>query len=86
MAIKHFLLTYNLRRGLLEHIDQFGEDTRAATTAYADLEEKFRARDDHNDYEIVLIGADSLETVQVTHSRYFNGGLRVPDFSELENA
>lgn len=86
MAINHFLLTYNLRSGLLEHIDQFGEDTRAATAAYADREEEFRGREDHGDYEIVLIGADSLETVQVTHSRYFNGGLRLPRFSELEPA
>ena len=33
---------------------------------------------DYEDYEIVLVGADSRETLEVTHSRYFRPGEVVP--------
>ena len=53
----------------LIHADQF-EDAAVAGTEYARLEAEHR--DDPN-YEIVLVGADSLETIQKTHGHYFDG-------------
>jgi hypothetical protein len=81
MPLQHFLLRYNLRTQTLEDLTSFGTDAEGATRAYADLEREYRDRADHTDFEIVLIGADSLETIQVTHSRYFNGALTLPTFT-----
>ena len=70
--MNHFLILYNLREGKLVRLDEFGNNARKATDAYAALEQVlYRDRSDHEDYEIVLVGADSLETLRVTHSRYF---------------
>lgn len=76
--IQHFLVIYNLRHHVLEDLRPFEDDAEAAMDAYADLEREFRDRADSSDYEIVLIGADSLETLKATHSRYF-----APELSDL---
>jgi hypothetical protein len=78
VALKHFLLLYSLRDAELVKLDAFEYDVDGATAAYAALEEEYRRRLDHDDYEIVLIGADSLETIKGTHSRYFESGDLVP--------
>jgi hypothetical protein len=78
MALQHFLLRFNLRTHSLEDMRRFGRDGGAAMEAYAALEEEYRDRPDQDDFEIVLIGADSEETIRVTHSRYFNGGVTLP--------
>jgi hypothetical protein len=78
MALHHFLLLYNLREGRLERMEDFATDALRATDAYAALEREYRDRRDHEDYEIVLVGADSLDTVKVTHSRYFEERETVP--------
>lgn len=63
--MKHWLIIYNRREGRLLSCDPF-EDSRAA------LAERFRLEcDAHPDVEIVVLGADSLETLKVTHGRYF---------------
>lgn len=72
MALHHFLIIYNLREGRLVSLTPFDRDARTAAEAYAAVEEAYRERADQGDYEIVLVGADSLETIQVTHSRYFD--------------
>ena len=71
MALQHFLILYSLRGGALVHLEEFGTDVDRATTAYAELEREYRDRSDHDDFEIVLVGADSIDTVHRTHSRYF---------------
>ncbi len=71
MALQHFLILYSLKNGQLVHIEEFGHDVRRATAAYTRLEGEYRDRPDHEDFEIVLVGADSLDTVHHTHSRYF---------------
>jgi hypothetical protein len=38
----------------------------------------YSKRDDRYDYEIVLLGSDSRETLEATHSRYFKHGERIP--------
>ena len=78
MAVNHFLLLYNLREGRLERLERFETDVLRATAAYSELEGTYREREDHANFEIVLIGADSLETVKVTHSRYFETRDAVP--------
>jgi hypothetical protein len=67
--IRHFLVVYNipLREATVD--DRFGGDYEAALAAYADAEQLYRGRDD---VEVVLLGADSLETIQKTHSSYFS--------------
>lgn len=71
MALQHFLILYSLKDAELLHLEKFGTDVARATDAYSALEREYRERDDHDDFEIVLVGADSLDTVHHTHSRYF---------------
>jgi hypothetical protein len=78
MAINHFLIIFDLRNEELVDFEEFGSDVKRATAVYSDKEREFRERDDHEDYEIVLVGADSRETIEVTHSRYFKRGETVP--------
>lgn len=66
--LNHFLLIYDVQKqALLKAIDM-GTDGAAAVEEYARLEDEYRAQ---NEIEIVLIGADSIETVKHTHSQYF---------------
>lgn len=69
MPLIHFLLVYDLdRQQLVSEPRQF-VDPAEATAAYAAMEEHHR-HDPH--LEIVLIGADSLETIKSTHGNYFD--------------
>ena len=43
-------------------------DTAQALKAYCELEEQYR---DNPRVEVVLLGADSVEAIRVTHSNYF---------------
>ena len=66
--IKHFLVVYNLAEGKAR-VDSFGTDYEAALAAYAKAEEDFENRDT---FDIVLLGAESIETIKRTHSSYFH--------------
>jgi hypothetical protein len=66
--IKHFLVVYDLAAGKAI-VREFGTDYDAALAAYAEAEEDSTNR---GVYDIVLIGADSLETIKRTHSSYFH--------------
>lgn len=68
MALQHFLLVYDFGAQRLVSQKEFGDGNEAAT-AYAALESKYRGRDD---LEIVLVGADSIETIKRTHAHYFD--------------
>lgn len=65
----HFLLVYDHRRHRLVKTEVFTESS-AATEAYADAE---RVAREQVHLEIVLIGADSIETIRETHASYFEG-------------
>ena len=69
MALIHFLLVYNLDLQKLVYEGQF-TDAEKAATEYARLEAQHRG---NPDLEIVLVGADSLETIKTTHGHYFDG-------------
>jgi hypothetical protein len=70
--IQHFLVSYDLDTGKTG-VQSFGTDYDAAQAAYADAE---RADAEEEKLDIVLLSADSLETIQQTHSSYFNGAGR----------
>lgn len=68
MSLRHFLLVYDLAAQHLIGQQEFDDGDEAAT-AYAALEREHRDRDD---LEIVLVGADSIETIERTHAHYFD--------------
>lgn len=47
---------------------EFGTDYEAAQDAYQETERKARGR---QDLDVVLLSADALETIKLTHSSYF---------------
>jgi hypothetical protein len=65
--IQHFLIVYDIPTRKAQ-VRNFGTDYDAAQAAYAEIEGEMRDRDD---LDIVLVSADSLETVKRTHSSYF---------------
>lgn len=67
MSIVHFLLVYD-RKSQKLIFDKPFTDSAEAVRAYEEMEEKHR---DDRDMEIVLVGADSIETVMLTHGNYF---------------
>lgn len=70
MAIQHFLLIYDHRSAGLSRVQEFGTNSQAAMKAYEEAEQEHR---DNLLVDIVLVGSDSLQTVQVTHANYFAG-------------
>lgn len=67
MALQHFLLVYDLTgQALLESATY--DDADEAAAAYSEAEAKYR---DRSDLEVVLVGADSLDTIKQTHAHYF---------------
>lgn len=69
-TIQHFLLAFDHKKDRLVEQVEFGSDASAATAAYSELERKYK---DDVSVDVVLVGSDSLETVRVTHSTYFEG-------------
>ena len=69
--IKHFLVVYDPASGETK-VSDFGTDYDAAQTAYAKAEQ---ANGIETTLDIVLLSADSLETIKQTHSSYFSGGI-----------
>ena len=65
--LQHFLVVYDIRNGKAD-ISPFGADYDAALTAYESTEAVHR--DDENT-EVVLLGSDSIATLERTHSSYF---------------
>lgn len=68
--INHFLVIYDPATGGVE-VRDFGNDYDAAQKAYAEMEQ---ASGIETSLDVVLLSADSLETIEQTHSSYFNGG------------
>lgn len=67
--MKLFLLVYDRKAGTLISRREFSAEQRADA-----LEERFaqeRTRADQTDVEVVLLGAESWEALERTHSRYF---------------
>lgn len=70
MPLIHFLLVYDHElQELVGPPREFSNPSEAAA-AYSELEREHRH---DSNLEIVLIGADSLETIKNTHGNYFDG-------------
>lgn len=68
--IKHFLVIFDPATGTAE-VRPFGTDYDAAQGAYAAAEQ---AGGIDTKLDVVLLSADSLKTIEQTHSSYFNSG------------
>lgn len=68
MATVNFLLVYDRTQGRLI-VQRPYADPKEAVSAYEAMEEKYR---NQKTMEIVLVGADSIETVMLTHGNYFD--------------
>ncbi|MFI5025329.1 MAG: hypothetical protein ACHQCI_01060 [Solirubrobacterales bacterium] len=64
---QYFLLIYDVSSRALQH-EEFGGDYAGAAARYSDLEDAHR---ESNGIEVVLVGADSFDTIKRTHSHYF---------------
>jgi len=67
-ATSYFLLSFHAADRSVD-VQDLGPDEAAAAAAYSALERSV----DSATVEVVLVGADSLETVRKTHSHYFSG-------------
>lgn len=66
--IQHFLLILDVDSGVVK-VEPFGYRFEDALEAYERAEKA--ARDSDQKLDIVLLGADSLDTIKRTHSSYF---------------
>lgn len=83
MPLRHFLIVFDSEHQRLIAADDVGIDRDKALHRYAEREREYglaRTR-----IQIVLVGAESLETVRQTHSQYFSASAEDP-FAELEFA
>lgn len=68
-----FLFIYDRRADRLHELIEYGTNQSEALRAYSATELQYL----HEPWmDIVLIGAESLDTIKVTHSTYFDGGVR----------
>jgi hypothetical protein len=67
VAMRYFLLIYNHAHRALQTVQTFSNKDEAGR-AYVAAE---RASAGSPNLEIVLVGADSLETIKQTHGQYF---------------
>lgn len=67
MPLVHFLLVYDRDAQQLA-FERAYTNSREALKAYEELEDEHR---ENRQMEIVLIGADSIETVMLTHGNYW---------------
>ena len=65
---------YSHSQSILVDEREFG-DAKKAIVAYSQAERDYESE---KDVEVVLIGADSLETVRATHANYFSGTVTSP--------
>ncbi len=66
--MNYFLIVYERSTGVLQELQEFGADEQAA------LSERFRrefSTRNRAGIEIVVLGAESRQDLQRTHSRYF---------------
>jgi hypothetical protein len=68
VPLVHFLLVYDRTRGHLVVQRPFA-DSQEAVKAYERMEREYG---EDKEVEIVLVGADSLETIMLTHGNYFD--------------
>lgn len=65
--VNHYLVIYDIPNGVAD-VHPFGTDYHAAVEAYGATEREQR---ENENVEVVLLGSDSIETLERTHSSYF---------------
>lgn len=68
--IRHFLVVFDISTREAK-VSEFGTDYERAIEAYTESEGELEGRED---LDVVLLSADSLETVKRTDSSYFETG------------
>jgi hypothetical protein len=76
--LNNWLIVYDWRASRFAGWSDLGPDTAKAAKTYASFESRYGYDDG---YEVVLVGADSSETIKRTHSHYF--GKDPNDFDPL---
>jgi hypothetical protein len=66
---QYFILVYDLAMRHVE-VHEYGADVDQANAAYSVLEDEHAG----GKFEVVLVGADSIDTIKRTHSPYFSTG------------
>jgi hypothetical protein len=66
---QYFILVYDLAMRHVE-VHEYGADVEQANAAYSALEDEHAG----GKFEVVLVGADSIDTIKRTHSPYFSTG------------
>jgi hypothetical protein len=74
-----FIIEYHMSDQSV-HVQEFDERIQDATSRYAELEASYR---DDRSVEVVLVGADSIETIMRTHSHYWVKHETADVFAEL---
>lgn len=69
----HYLLIFDHKTGQLVTEEPFS-DAEQAVAAYQDAEAKHFT---NRAMEIVLVGADSIDTIRKTHGHYFDGSAKL---------
>jgi hypothetical protein len=82
MSLLHYILIYDHKKQRLIDQLEFGTQVDAAAQKYAEIEQQYK---DREGIEIVLVGADSIDTIMQTHSHYFSDSATEP-FTELLGA
>jgi hypothetical protein len=77
--LNNWLIVYDWRAARFAGWSDLGADTAEAAKTYASFERRYRYDDG---YEVVLIGADSTDTIKRTHAHYF--GKDPNDFDPLD--
>lgn len=71
--VKYFLVVYDYDAGRLVEVEEFGTDEARAVEAYDAKERELQGpSSDASAIEVVLIGSDSRETLELTHANYFD--------------
>lgn len=66
--LRHFLVVYRVADGTAEVSEYANDDYETALDAYRTTEEAHR---DDSAVEVVLLSADSMESLMATHGRFF---------------
>lgn len=74
------IIRYNRRTG--DRVVKVYEGKHGYLDAFKDKAYRRDMTSADDDWEVALIGADSLETVKRTHSRYFSGKDRTEEWAD----
>jgi hypothetical protein len=81
-ALTHFLIVFDRATSRLVSKTSYSEEE----DAMAEFSKAERANYGNEDIEVVLLSADSIETLEKTHGHYFSGKDEKTNYVKLLNA